>query len=417
MNVKQAWQLTKQSIGSWSEDYAPSMGAALSYYTLFSIAPLLIIVISVAGLFFGADAVRGVIFAQLQALMGTEGAEAIREMLATASDAKTGGLAAIVSVVGLLIGATTVFNELQNDLDRIWRAPARNKSSGVWTLLRTRLLSFGMILAVAFLLTVSLVTSAALATIGKWWGAWFGGWEVLAHVLDIVVNFALLTAVFALIYKMIPRVQVGWHDVWIGAAVTSLLFVLGKFLIGLYLGKSDMTSSFGAAGSMVLVMVWVYYSAQIFLFGAEFTWVYANLHGSRRKIAKKEGTMPGGPQEVPSRTEENAGGPAADAKPGTASRVAALPRVDESVPVHSNIALRRRRSKPAHSVASPTAATSLLADTAISQCKPLNEPREQRVAIGLAIATAVAIGLMARFRKFYAGHSFATLRPGAGRLK
>src|SRR3569623_17799 len=412
MNMKQAWRLTKQSIDSWAEDYAPSMGAALSYYTLFSIAPLLIIVIAVAGLFFGADAVRGVIFAQLQALMGTEGAEAIREMLSTASDAKTGGLAAIVSVIGLLIGATTVFNALQNDLDRIWRAPARVKSSGVWNLLRTRQLSFGIILAVAFLLTVSLVTSAALATIGKWGGAWFGGWEVLAQVLDLVVNFALLTAVFALIYKMIPRVQVGWRDVWIGAAVTSLLFVLGKFLIGLYLGKSNMTSSFGAAGSMVLVMVWVYYSAQIFLFGAEFTWVYANLYGSRRKIAKKEGTMPGAPQKVPSRTEENTGAPA-EAKPGTAG----LPRADESVPVYGNIVLVGRRSKLAHSVASPTTVASLLADRSISQRKKLDGPRYQRVAIGLTIATAVAIGLTARFRKFYAGHSFATLRPGAGRLK
>src|SRR3569833_3228815 len=249
MNVMKAWALTRQSISSWSEDFAPSKGAALSYYTLFSIAPLLIIVIAGAGLFFGVDAVRGVIFAQLQSLMGPEGAKAIEEMLSTASDIKTGGLAASVSVVGLLIGATTVFNELQNDLDRIWRAPARVKSSGVWHLLRTRLLSFGMVLAVAFLLPVSLVTSAALATIGKWWGAWFSGWEVLAHVLDIVVNFGLLFVVFVLIYLVIPRVQVGWHDVWIGAAVTALLFVLGKFLIGLYLGKSDMTSSFGAAGA------------------------------------------------------------------------------------------------------------------------------------------------------------------------
>src|SRR3569832_2882862 len=221
MNVKQAWRLTKQSIGSWSEDYAPSMGAALSYFTLYSIAPLPSSVIAVAGLFIGVDAVRGVSFAQLQSLMGPEGAKAIEEMLSTASDIKTGGLAASGSVVGLLIGATTVFNELQNELDRIWRAPARVKSSGVWHLLRTRLLSFGMILAVAFLLTVSLITSAALATIGKWWGAWFGGWEVLAHALDLVVNFGLLTAIFALIYKMIPRVHVSWHDVWIGAAVTS----------------------------------------------------------------------------------------------------------------------------------------------------------------------------------------------------
>jgi membrane protein len=311
MNVRQMWTLTKKSISAWSEDYAPSMGAALSYYTLFSIAPLLLIVISVAGLVFGADAVRGVIFAQLQSLMGDTGAEAIQEMLSTTSDPKTGGFATAASVVGLLIGATTVFNELQSDLDRIWRAPARVTSSGIWNLLRTRLLSFGMIMGVIFLLTISLVTSAALATIGKWWGAWFGGWEVLAHALDVVVNFGLLTLIFAMIYKVIPRVHVSWRDVWTGAAVTSLLFVVGKFGIGMYLGKSDMTSSFGAAGSMVLVMVWVYYSSQIFLFGAEFTWQYANLYGSRREIAKKEAAAQTGDKGVPTRSGDGESGPAA----------------------------------------------------------------------------------------------------------
>lgn len=403
MNVKQVWALTKQSISSWSEDYAPSMGAALSYYTLFSIAPLLIIVISVAGLFFGADAVRGVIFAQLQSLMGPEGAKAIEEMLSAASDAKTGGLAAIISAVGLLIGATTVFSELQSDLDRIWRAPARVKSSGIWNLLRTRLLSFGLILAVAFLLTVSLITSAALATMGKWWGAWFGGWEALVYALDIVINLGLLTAIFALIYKMIPRVRVSWHDVWIGAAVTSLLFVLGKFLIGLYLGKSDMTSAFGAAGSMVLVMVWVYYSSQIFLFGAEFTWVYANLYGSRREIAKKEGTVPGAPQEVPSRTEENTGAPAANATSSTTSRFAVSQHKDESERVpRDNIVLTRRRSELSSSIAPLTSAR-----------QALSTVRDKRVAVGLAISTAVAIGLITRFRKNDAGPSprFTRERP------
>jgi membrane protein len=308
MNAKQTLALTKQSISSWSDDYAPSMGAALSYYTLFSIAPLLIIVISVAGMVFGADAVRGVIFAQLTSLMGDDGAQAIQEMLSTTSEPKTGAIATTASIVGLLIGATTVFNELQSDLDRIWRAPARVQKSGVWTLIRTRLLSFGMILGVAFLLAVSLILSAAVATMGKWYGAWFGGWETLAHILDLVINFGLLTLVFAMIYKMIPRVHVGWHDVWVGAAVTALLFTLGKFLIGLYLGKSDMASSFGAAGSMVLVMVWVYYSSQIFLFGAEFTWVYANMFGSRRDIARKEGTLPGEGREeeaTPTRSSDS----------------------------------------------------------------------------------------------------------------
>ena len=179
MNIRQAWTLIKKSVSSWVDDYAPSMGAALSYYTLFSIAPLLMIVISIAGLFFGADAVSGVIFAQLQSLMGEQGAEAVEEMLSSASHPSTGGFTAVVSIVGLLIGATTVFNELQSDLDRIWRVPAPEKSSGLWILLRTRLLSFGMILGVIFLLTISLVTSAALSTVGKWWGAWFGGWELL----------------------------------------------------------------------------------------------------------------------------------------------------------------------------------------------------------------------------------------------
>jgi membrane protein len=306
MNVTQTWTLAKKSISAWSEDYAPSMGAALSYYTLFSIAPLLLIVISVAGLVFGADAVRGVIFAQLQSLMGDAGAQAIQEMLSTTSDPKSGGFATAASIVGLLIGATTVFNELQSDLDRIWRAPARVTSTGIWTLLRTRLLSFGMIMGVIFLLTISLVTSAALATIGKWWGAWFGGWEALAHVLDAVVNLGLLTLIFAMIYKVIPRVHVSWRDVWTGAAVTSFLFVLGKFAIGMYLGKSDMTSSFGAAGSMVLVMVWVYYSSQIFLFGAEFTWQYANLYGSRREIAKKEAAAASAEKDVPTRSGDGA---------------------------------------------------------------------------------------------------------------
>jgi membrane protein len=287
MNVKQMWELSKESISAWSSDYAPSMGAALSYYTLFSIGPLLIIVISVAGLFFGADAVRTVIFDQLHALMGEEGAEAVQDMIANASEPSTGGIATMISIIGLLIGATTVFNEIQNDLDRIWRAPAAEQSSGIWNLLRTRLLSFGMILGVAFLLAVSLVLSAALSLIGKWWDGWLGGWEVLAHALDIVVNLGLLTVVFALIYKMIPRVQVSWHDVWIGAGVTAVLFTIGKVAIGLYLGKSDVTSSFGSAGSLVVLMIWVYYAAQIFLLGAEFTRVYAETFGSRRGAVKE----------------------------------------------------------------------------------------------------------------------------------
>jgi membrane protein len=262
------------------------MGAALSYYTLFSIAPLLVIVIAVAGFFFGADEVRGTLFAQLSGLMGEEGAQAVEGMMQSANEPKEGLVSTIIGFVVLVAAATTVFAELQSALDRIWRAPARDESSGIWNLIRARLLSFGMILAIAFVLIVSLVASAALSALGKWWGPWFGAWETLAQIFNFLVSFGIITLLFALIYKIIPRVDVAWHDVWVGAAVTSLLFTIGKFLIGLYLGKSDIGSAFGAAGSLVIVMVWVYYSAQIFLLGAEFTWVYAHEYGSRRGIPR-----------------------------------------------------------------------------------------------------------------------------------
>jgi membrane protein len=290
--------LLKESAASWSADYAPSMGAAISYYTLFSIAPLLLIIIAVAGMVFGADAARGAIFEQLRGLIGEGGAQAIEGMVEAANKSEGGIISTILGVLVLLLGATTVFNELQNALDRIWRAPARVKSSGIWNLLRTRLLSFGMVLGMAFLLMVSLVASAALAALGKWWTP--AGWEAVMHLLDIVVSFGLITVMFALIYRFIPRVHVAWRDVWIGAAVTSLLFAIGKFLIGLYLGKSAVASSFGAAGSLVVLMLWVYYSAQIFLFGAEFTWVYAHEHGSRRGQARPKP----GAEAVPERGKQ-----------------------------------------------------------------------------------------------------------------
>jgi len=277
-SVKAVLGLLKDAASSWSADYAPSMGAALSYYTLFSIAPLLLIVIAIAGLIFGEQAARGEIFGQLAGLIGADGAKAVEGLLQAADRPTQGTIATIVGVITLLVGATTVFGELQNALDRIWRAPARDKVTGGWNLVRTRLLSFGMVLGIAFLLTVSLVVSAAISALGKWWGAA----EIIAHVLELLLSFGLTTVLFALIYKFIPRVHVGWHDVWIGAAVTAALFAVGKFLIGLYLGKSSVGSAFGAAGSLVVLMVWVYYSAQIFLFGAEFTWVYAHEFGSRR---------------------------------------------------------------------------------------------------------------------------------------
>jgi membrane protein len=278
------WSLIKDSVSAWVDDYAPSMGAALSYYSVFSMAPLLLIVISIAGLVFGQDAARGELFGQLRSLMGAEAASAVEATLAGLSKPSTGITSTIISVVVLLIGATSVFGELQDALDRIWRAPARNKASGLWGLLRSRLLSFGMILGIAFLLMVSLVLSAAVSALGKWWGGFFGSWEVLAQIVNVAVGFGLTAAVFAMIYKIMPRVSVQWHDVWLGAATTSLLFTVGRFLIGLYIGKSGVASGFGAAGSVAIIFVWVYYSAQIFLLGAEFTWVYATRFGSMQQL-------------------------------------------------------------------------------------------------------------------------------------
>ncbi len=281
MYLKHIWELIRKSVWAWVDDYAPSMGAALAYYTLFSIAPLLIIAIAVAGLFFGQEAARGEIVSQIQGVIGREGAIAVQGLLKSANEPARGIFLTVVGIITLVIGATTVFAELQSDLDRIWRVPAPAKENGIWSLLRTRLLSFGLVLGLGFLLLVSLVIGAAIAAFGKWWDGVFEGWEVLLQALNFSISFAITTLLFALIYKLMPRARIAWRDVWVGAGVTALLFESGKFLIGLYLGKTSVASGFGAAGSLVVLLVWVYFAAQIFLLGAEFTWVYSNEHGSK----------------------------------------------------------------------------------------------------------------------------------------
>jgi membrane protein len=274
------------------------MGAALSYYSVFSLAPLLLIVISIAGLVFGQEAVRGEVFVQLQGLLGAEASRTIEGLLVTVSQPAEGMASTAIGSALLLIGATSVFGELQDALDRIWRAPARDRSGGLWGLVRARLLSFGMILGVAFLLMVSLVFSAVVAALGKLWSGAFGEWALLAQTFNLVVGFVMTTGVFAMIYKVMPRVSVKWRDVWLGAIVTALLFTGGRFLIGMYIGRSNLASGFGAAGSLIVVFVWVYYSAQIFLLGAEFTWIYARTFGSMREMptalaAKTGASAPG----------------------------------------------------------------------------------------------------------------------------
>ena len=280
MHLQHFYQLAKKSVMAWIDDYAPSMGAAISYYTVFSIAPLMIIVIAVAGFVWGREAVQGKIVGQLSGLIGQEGAQGIQALIESANQPTKGLVATGISIVVLVIGATTVFAELQSSLDRIWRAPKAPQVSGIWAIVRSRLLSLGFILGLGFLLLVSLVSSAGLAAFGSWVGGLLPGWEKLLYVINIVFSIGIATVLFAMIFKVMPQVKVGWRDVWTGAFVTAVLFEMGKWLISLYIGKSSVTSSFAAAGSLVVLLVWVYYSAQIFLLGAEFTWVFANEHGS-----------------------------------------------------------------------------------------------------------------------------------------
>jgi len=280
MTLKHLFDLCRKAVSAWVDDYAPSMGAAISYYTIFSLAPLLVIVIAVAGAVFGREAAQHEIVGQIAGLVGQDGASAVEALLRAASDSERGLIAGTISAVVLLVGATTVFAELQSALDRIWHVPDKEKPSGIWAVLRARLLSFGLVLGLAFLLIVSLMVSAGLSAFNSWFGGLVPGWEAVLQGLNELFSIGIFTLLFAMIFKLMPTVRIAWRDVWVGALVTALLFELGKFGIGLYLGKSGFMQSFAAAGSLVVLVAWVYYAAQIFLLGAEFTKVYADEHGS-----------------------------------------------------------------------------------------------------------------------------------------
>lgn len=284
MQIRRFFSLAKLSVQSWLDDYAPSMGAAIAFYTVFSLAPLVMIVIGVAGFFWGEDAVRGELLRQIGGMVGENGASAIEGVIRSGAQEPGQGVAAgLISAGVLLVGATTVFAELQRALDRIWEVPAQARKKGIWNLVRARLLSIGLVLSLAFLLLVSLVVSTMLSALGGWLGGLMPGWEIVLQVLNVAVSFFILALLFAMIFRFMPQAEVAWKDVWVGAFVTALMFELGKLLIGLYVGKASIASSYAAAGSLVVVLIWVYYAAQVFLLGAEFTWVYANEHGSRAK--------------------------------------------------------------------------------------------------------------------------------------
>jgi len=285
MNVKPGFGLIKESFQEWQKDGALDLGAALAYYTVFSLAPLLLVALAVAGLLWDRGQIQGQLIAEIQGLMGPQGAQAVQTMLANAGRHGSGVLASILGVVTILFGATGVFVQLQTALNRVWNVEAR-PGLGIWSFVKTRLISFGMGLGIGFLLLVSLVISTAVSAVGKWATGLLPGSEALMQGLTFVVSFAFITLLFAMMYKFLPDVEIGWRDVWIGAVVTALLFTLGKLLIGLYLGKSSVASTYGAAGSLVILLLWIYYSSQILFLGAEFTQVYATHYGSQIKPSK-----------------------------------------------------------------------------------------------------------------------------------
>lgn len=279
MKLKDIWKLFKKSFQEWYEDDPFQKAAALAYYTLFSLAPLLIILIGIVGLVSGTTEAQEYIVGGLAGLLGDESAGAIREMVRNANREESGGFATLVGIVLLLFGAGGVLGQFQYSLNQIWGVKTKS-DSGWWPIIRARVFSYAMLLVIGFLLLVSLVVTTVLSAMTRYLSEVLPAAAALWPVVDILVSFVFVTALFAMIYKVLPDVHIAWKDVWIGAAITAIFFAIGKFLIGLYLGKSGVSSTYGAAGSLVTILLWVYYSALVFFFGAEVTKVYATEYGS-----------------------------------------------------------------------------------------------------------------------------------------
>jgi membrane protein len=274
------WTLLKEAFEKWSADKAPRLGAALSYYTVFSLVPLLVLTIAIAGLVFGTDAAQQAMMTQLESLIGPQSAAAVKQMLEIAHKPSSGMLASVIAVATLLVGASGVFAQLQDALNTVWGVEPKT-GRGIWGVIKDRFFSVVAVMGTGFLLLVSLALTAALASVGKMFEGWLPAPQSVLHIANFAASFGVIALLFAMMFKLLPDAKVAWHDVWVGAALTSFLFSIGKFLIGMYLGKAEVGSAYGAAGSLVILLVWVYYSSQILLYGAEFTAVYANRYGSR----------------------------------------------------------------------------------------------------------------------------------------
>ncbi len=278
------WTIAKETVNDFIDDNVLSRGASVAYFTTFSIAPILVICVAIAGLVFGEDAARGAMVGQLRGLMGDQGAEAVQSMIASAGNKSSGIWATVIGVVTLLITATGVLSEMQSALNAIWKAEA---PTGVTGMLKARAAGLGLVAALGFLLLVSLVVGAALAALAGYLNSFIPGIGTILQIVNFLVSFLMVAALFAAIYKILPDRQLNWKDVIVGALATSLLFTVGKTLIGLYIGSSSVASSYGAAGALVIVLLWVYYSSLIFLLGAEFTKVWASHHGSSEAFAAR----------------------------------------------------------------------------------------------------------------------------------
>lgn len=269
-----AWSLLRQTFQEWNDDKVPRLGAALAFYTALSLAPLLLIVLQVATAAFGEEAARGELTDQMRSLVGSQGAKALESMIAGGRNEPGGFFVTLFGVATLLFGASGVFSQLQDSLNTIFEVRAK-PGLGVWRIVRSRFLSFSMVLAIAFLLLTSLVVSAIITALGTTLNILPGAWYVIGQGIDLLASTALITVLFATMFKYLPDVRLDWRHVWHGAALTAVFFTVGKVAIGFYLGHSALASSYGVAGSFVVLLVWVYYAAQIFFFGAEFTQVYA----------------------------------------------------------------------------------------------------------------------------------------------
>ena len=284
-NPRELYRLLKQTLDEWLDDRGFTRAASLSYYTVFSVAPLLLIAVAVAGIVFGRDAVTGQLQSELQGLVGESAAATIQEMMKSAVTQGGGVLATIAGVALVIVGATGAFVELQDTLNDMWGVD-KNKTSGVIGFIRARVLSLAMVLVVAFLLLVSLVISTALSALGSYFAHVFPGWHLVLQIVNLLFSFGVITFLFAMIYKFLPNTEVAWKNVWLGAAFTSALFAIGKLVIGLYIGKSSVSSSYGAAGSFAVLLIWINFSSMILYFGAEFTQVLSRA---------REGKTPLGP--------------------------------------------------------------------------------------------------------------------------